>query len=125
MRNAKKLRKKYRSLNSDLEGLIEELKENPTKGIQISEDVYKIRLAIKSKGKGKSGGARVITYVYVQIIEEETDTDVFLLTIYDKSAQSDVSDTFVDSLVDEVKALIEETQIEDDDESGGEDDDEE
>ena len=36
LRNTKKLRKKYRSLNSDLEGLIEELKENPTKGIQIS-----------------------------------------------------------------------------------------
>jgi len=42
LRNSKKLRKKYRSLDSDLETLIEELKENPTKGIQISEDVYKM-----------------------------------------------------------------------------------
>lgn len=130
LRNAKKLRKKYRSLDSDLEELIEDLKENPTKGIQITEDVYKIRLAIKSKGKGKSGGARVITYVYVQIIEEETDTDVFLLTIYDKSAQADVSDAFVDSLVDEVKALIEEARpeedtIEEEEESEEKDDDEE
>ncbi len=31
LRNAKKLRKKYRSLDSDLGRLIEELKENPPK----------------------------------------------------------------------------------------------
>jgi hypothetical protein len=43
-------------------------------------------LAIKSKSKGKSGGARVITHV--QIVEN----NVFLLAIYDKSEQEDISD---------------------------------
>ena len=47
---------------------------------------YKIRLAIASKNKGKSCGARVITYA---LIENNT---IFLITIYDKSEQEDISD---------------------------------
>jgi hypothetical protein len=47
---------------------------------------YKIRLAIKSKGKGKSGGARVITYYYI------VKNTVYLLAIYDKSNQTNISD---------------------------------
>ena len=43
-------------------------------------------MAIASKGKGKSGGARVITYVLVD------DTDVYLLTVYDKSEKDTVPD---------------------------------
>ena len=46
---------------------------------------YKIRLAIASKNTGKSGGARVITYVY---IEGEV---IFLLSVYDKSEQQNIS----------------------------------
>lgn len=55
-------------------------------GTPIGNDCYKIRLAIKSKGKGKSGGARVITHVYV------SKTTVYLLIIYDKSDQKNISD---------------------------------
>ena len=62
-KNIKPLAKKYRSLRSDLQKLEEELEENPHLGIKITENTYKIRLAIKSKGKGKSGGARVITHL--------------------------------------------------------------
>lgn len=62
-RDAKKLRKKYPSLSSDLRRLMSELEENPRTGTQLSAHVYKVRLAIKSKGKGKRGGARVISYV--------------------------------------------------------------
>jgi hypothetical protein len=40
--------------------------------------VYKVRLAIASKGKGKSGGARVITFV--KVVNEK----VYLVSIYDK-----------------------------------------
>lgn len=52
----------------------------------MANSCYKIRVAIKSKGKGKSGGARVITHV--QVVEN----NVFLLAIYDKSEQEDISD---------------------------------
>ena len=81
----KRLAKKYKSLVNDLERLISELEEKPTIGTLISEDCYKIRLAISSKGKGKSGGARLITYVRV------VKQTVYLLTIYDKSEYDSIS----------------------------------
>lgn len=62
-REAKKLKKKYHSLKKELKGLVESLEQNPEQGTLITENVYKLRLTIKSKGKGKSDGARVITYL--------------------------------------------------------------
>lgn len=80
------LLKKYPSLFHDLNELVESLKNNPIQGIPIGRNCYKIRLKISSKNQGKSGGARVITHVY---IEGETIT---LLSIYDKSEQTDIKD---------------------------------
>ncbi|MBT0812248.1 type II toxin-antitoxin system RelE/ParE family toxin [Litoribacter ruber] len=77
-KQAKKLSKKYISLKDDLERLGEELLQNPTKGISLGQNIYKVRLPISSKGKGKSGGARVITLVKI------TEEQVFLVCIYDK-----------------------------------------
>jgi mRNA-degrading endonuclease RelE of RelBE toxin-antitoxin system len=78
-KEAKKLTKKYRSLKAELENLGRELTENPTIGTPLGNDVYKIRLAISSKGKGRSGGARVISCV--KVVNEK----VYLVSIYDKS----------------------------------------
>ena len=86
IKDSKRLVKKHRSLKSDILDLIASLEENPAQGTPIGHDCYKIRLAIKSKGKGKSGGARVITCVKI------IDSNVFLLTIYDKSEQDNISD---------------------------------
>jgi len=66
--------------------LIEILEAEPVQGIAMSNSCYKIRVAVKSKGKGKSGGTRVI--VHVQVIK----SNVFLLAIYDKSEQEDITD---------------------------------
>lgn len=85
-REAKRLIKKFPSLKKELFELRELLSKNPFEGTPIGHGCYKIRIAIASKGKGKSGGARVITYVFVR---EET---VYLLSIYDKSEQADISD---------------------------------
>ncbi len=85
-KEAKKLLKKYPSLKKDLATLFDELAYNPAKGIPLGKQVFKIRLAISSKGKGKSGGARVITYVQ---IDEKT---VLLFSIYDKSEKDSISD---------------------------------
>ena len=63
-----------------------DLENNPAQGKPLGNHCYKIRLAIASKGKGKSGGARIIIYV------QHVDNRVFLLTIYDKSEQEDLSD---------------------------------
>lgn len=92
-REAKKLAKKHRSLKNDLIALHKELLENPTKGTHLGNSVYKMRMAITSKGKGKSGGARIISYVLTQ------DEEIYLLSIYDKSEQDSISD-------DEIKELI-------------------
>lgn len=54
-------------------------------------------MAISSKGKGKSGGARVIT---LTVLISETDTNIVLLTIYDKSECENLTDK---ELVDIVK----------------------
>ena len=54
-------------------------------------------LAIASKGKGKSGGARVITYNVKEIADDEIV--ITLMTIYDKSDISNVSDAYIRSLV--------------------------
>jgi len=81
----KNLCKKYKSLPDDLAALVNELKKNPAIGISLGNNCYKIRIAIKSKGKGKSGGARVITFVFV------SDSEVYLVTIYDKSDQASIS----------------------------------
>lgn len=53
-------------------------------------------MAIASKRKGKSGGARVITCVFI------ADTEVHLLTIYDKSEKEDISDKELKALRDQV-----------------------
>jgi mRNA-degrading endonuclease RelE of RelBE toxin-antitoxin system len=120
-REAKKLIKKYRSLRDELQQLSEELEENPKLGTLITENVYKIRLAVKSKGKGKSGGLRIITYVDVEIQEiDEDNTNVYLLSIYDKSDYENISDKQLKSLIDDVQTEIE--QSEENDESPEEND---
>jgi len=85
-REVKQLAKKYRSLKNDLQQLRIELGEKPTLGTHLGNNVYKIRMAITSKGKGESGGARVISFVYVR------NEQVFLMSIYDKSGKEDISD---------------------------------
>ena len=93
-KEAKRLVKKYPSLKSELERLFKELSETPILGISLGNNIYKIRLAIASKGKGKSGGGRVMSFVKV------IDHVVLLFSIYDKSEKDTISDT-------EIKALIE------------------
>jgi hypothetical protein len=75
----KKLAKKYPSLKSHLQQLISAFQENPDTGTALGHGIYKIRMAISSKGKGKSAGARVITFLVTD------DKEVYLTHIFDKS----------------------------------------
>ena len=52
-RKLKKLAKKYRSLKEDLLPLLNELETNPTLGVPLGKDCYKIRLSFSSKSKVK------------------------------------------------------------------------
>ena len=84
-KQAKRLVKKYASLQLELRELISSLKMNPIQGTPLGNNCYKIRLAIASKGKGKSGGARIITHVAIR------KQIVYLVSIYDKSEVSTVT----------------------------------
>ena len=99
----KKLSKKYRSLKSDVYQLIDSLEIEAVQGVKIRENTYKIRIAIKSKGKGKSGGGRVLTFV--SFVDEKSSI-ISLLTIYDKSEKENVSDKYLDGLIDDAKQQI-------------------
>jgi hypothetical protein len=98
---AKQLLKKYPSLRNELIQLQARLLANPQMGTSLGNNTYKIRLAIKSKGRGKSGGARVITHLELDLIVEEQTTNIFLLTIYDKSATEDITDKEIEKLIRE------------------------
>ena len=64
--------------------------------MRVKYNCYKIRLAIKSKGKGKSGGARIITHLHV------TDSTIYLIYLYDKSEQDDISDNDLLDLIKDI-----------------------
>lgn len=93
-KDLKKLAKKYRSILLDVENLLVKLTENPTLGTALGKDCYKIRLAVSSKRKGKRGGTRVISYA--KIVQDH----LVLLTIYDKSEKSDITDKELQALLD-------------------------
>ena len=103
-KSAKPLLKKYASLKLELKALSASLKVNPTLGVSLGGSVYKIRIAVKSKGKGKSGGARVITYfdleVFIETESKEEYNRVFLLEIYDKSETDSITSKEIKSLID-------------------------
>ena len=91
----KKLSKKFFSLKADLIAFQEELLKNPTIGDDLGDNTRKVRMAITSKNKGKSGGARVITYhFFIDVV----NTDIYLLTIYDKGEQEDISEKEIKNL---------------------------
>ena len=90
----------YPSFESDYDTFLNDLEKNPFSGEPLGQHTYKYRMAIVSKGKGKSGGARVLTYNVQQISEDEVQ--VTLMTIYDKSDISNVTDTYIRSLVQQV-----------------------
>ena len=92
-KDLKLLSKKHKSISKDYDELLDNLELNPKMGVEILENCFKIRMAITSKGKVKSGGARVITFFYVK------DETVYLLSIYDKSDDENISDKEIRDLI--------------------------
>jgi len=95
---AKKLIRKFPSLKDELEELGKILMKNPTFGTPLGNDIYKIRISIKSKGKGKRGGARIITQV--KIVKEL----VYLISIYSKGEKNDISDSEIQEIIKQVQS---------------------
>jgi hypothetical protein len=98
-RQFKRLAKKYPSLKVDLENLISILEKEPLTGKPLGKNCFKVRLSIASKGKGKSGGGRVITHFMVN------ESNVYLLSIYDKSEKSNITDKELAELLNDLLML--------------------
>jgi hypothetical protein len=96
-KQVKRLVKKYPSLKNELVLLISELKLNPSIGVSLGHNCFKVRISIASKGKGKSGGARVITNFAI------TNHTVYLLSIYDKSEQENLTDKELKMLINLIR----------------------
>jgi mRNA-degrading endonuclease RelE of RelBE toxin-antitoxin system len=95
----KKLRKRYHSLEADLEDFKISLQANPLQGSELCPGIRKIRMPITSKGRGKSGSARVIT---ANAIVAEHEGRIALLTIYDKADASTVKLNVIKKMASEL-----------------------
>jgi len=92
----KRLKKKYKSLPQDLVSFEQDLNNNPNLGVDLGNNIRKIRLSIKSKNKGKSAGARLITYNIIVSVIERT---VLLVTIFDKSEEANITDAEIKRII--------------------------
>ncbi len=96
----RKLARKYPALGNELLELENILLKIPNYGEPLGANIYKVRVASKDKGTGKSGGFRVITYL---VIESQDETEIFLITIYNKSKEETIKKN---ELLKLVKRLI-------------------
>jgi mRNA-degrading endonuclease RelE of RelBE toxin-antitoxin system len=94
-RDIRELAKRYRSIRSDIQPLIEQLQAGELPGDRIAGvkyQIFKVRLKNSNLQKGKSAGYRVIYYV-------KTEQDIILATIYSKSDISDVSNEVIEEAI--------------------------
>lgn len=106
-RDLRELAKRYRSIRSDIQPLIDQLQAGQTPGDRIAGikyQVFKVRLQNSNIQKGKSGGYRVIYYL-------KTEQNIILATIYSKSDFSDISREVIE---DAIYQYEQESQIEED-----------
>ncbi|MGV0026286.1 type II toxin-antitoxin system RelE/ParE family toxin [Phormidesmis priestleyi] len=96
-RNLRALAKKYRSIQNDIQPIIEQLEQGELPGDQIpgvGHAVFKLRVRNSDIRKGKSSGYRLIYYV-------KTATGIILLTVYIKSEQVDIAAKDIQSIIAE------------------------
>jgi mRNA-degrading endonuclease RelE of RelBE toxin-antitoxin system len=80
-KEVKPLLKKYPSLKSDLQKLLDNIDKELKLATDLGDGFKKIKIAIKSKGKGSSGGGRIITH---ETIVSINDTNLVFGSIYNK-----------------------------------------
>ncbi len=95
-KDVKRLYKKYRQVQFDINAFIDLLSAGDTPGDQIQGTgytVYKARIKSSDLSKGKSGGYRIIYYL-------KTETNIILVTTYAKAEREDIDHQ-------EIKRMIE------------------
>ena len=85
-------KKKYTKILDDIDEIVTDLEKGIFVGSEIadlklpsSNSIYKVRVANSSINVGKSNGFRLIYYVV------KDDREIFLLTIYSKKDQENIS----------------------------------
>ena len=96
IKNIKSLKKRYKNIKNDVLELATELEENPTMGIELGNNTFKVKIKNRDNNKGKSAGYRVITY----LISE--DNEIYLITIYSKSDKENILDLELKNLINSV-----------------------
>ena len=95
LKDVRKLRKRYRYIEDDIDSLKEEMRHQGYRGALLSgyeAPIYKIRLANRSARRGKSGGFRAIYY----FIDDDT---ILFVHIYSKSDKNDASPREIQSFL--------------------------
>jgi mRNA-degrading endonuclease RelE of RelBE toxin-antitoxin system len=104
----KKLNKRYRSIDRDIQPLIQQLESGETPGDRIVGNeypVYKVRVPNSDTRKGKSSGYRVIYYTI-------TPEAILLTTIYSKSDRQNISNKEVEDIIGEYEIAVEQRETE-------------
>jgi len=97
-RNLRILARKYRSIRSDLQPLIDQLQAGDLPGDQVTGTgfaIFKVRMKNSDIQKGKRSGYRCTYYL-------QTRNNIILVTIYSKSEQSDISSDQIRSILLEI-----------------------
>jgi len=98
-RDIKKLAKKYKSIKYDILDLIEKLELDYNIGIDLGNNLYKIRIKNSDIG-GKSGGYRVIYYTILP------KAKIYLLTIYSKTQKENIDMKSLKSILEQIKESL-------------------
>lgn len=97
-KDVKKLYKKYKHIKNDILELIEKLENDFDIGINLGDNLYKIRVKNSDIG-GKSGGYRVIYYTKLP------NNKLYLMTIYSKTQQETINISALKNLLNKVNSL--------------------
>jgi len=95
-RKVRSLAKKYRHIQSDLNPILEKLRQGEVLGNRIKGTealVYKLRVKNRDVQKGKSGGYRLIYWL-------QTVDSIVLLDIYSKSEQDDIAVATIQKIIE-------------------------
>lgn len=106
-KDVKRLKKKYRSIQADVEPFLDVLRKHQCPGDRLQEVgahvVYKERLKNSDNNKGQSGGYRVL-YLVVNANEVQAVNVRILLLMHSKSDQDDIGASEVCAVIDDFYA---------------------
>ena len=106
--SVKRLERRFQSVKEDVREAIQQLRQNPIQGAVIpgGHGVRKLRVRNTDVRKGKSGGYRLLYY-----IEGQPAPVIYLLVLYFKSDQSDVTRRELRQLLDELANELDRSSV--------------